>query len=197
MNEAEQAKQQDKNDRSPNGLDAHEEYTRAYIGILNTYQEQISKSITSKNELKCNFFCMIRFIMIALVLLFFIAIIVSMYIFSQMIAKNYQSVSVISGAVTAMISTLSTMVLSIFKLPQIIADYLFNKEEDNQMNEVIKNIQKYEIDAFKLERITRSDANEASMADLEMKESNVSALPESITSKSEELISNDLLSSTN
>lgn len=51
-----------------------------------------------------------------------------------------------------MLSTFATMLISIFKLPQIIADYLFNKEEDQMMNEIIKNIQKYELDAVRIEK---------------------------------------------
>jgi len=57
------------------------------------------------------------------------------------------------GAVTGMITTLSTMILSIFKLPEIVANYLFNKEEDKQMIEIIKNIQAYELQAVKLEKL--------------------------------------------
>lgn len=68
-----------------------------------------------------------------------------------MIYKNYSSAAIITGAITTIFSSFTTMVLSIFKLPKIIADYLFNKEEDKLMSEIIQNIQKYEIDAVKYE----------------------------------------------
>lgn len=139
-------------------LDAHGKYTDAYVGILNTYRTQIEKSITKKNELKDKFFKVIRFVMIVLIVLFVISIIGSFFIFWTMIKLEYQSVAVITGAITAMMSSFATMILSIFKLPKIIGDYLFNKEEDQLMNEIIKNIQTYEIDAVRLERIAQTDA---------------------------------------
>ena len=59
-----------------------------------------------------------------------------------------------------MLSSFTTMLVSIFKLPQIIGDYLFNKDEDNQMIEIIKNIQQYEIDVDKQEKMASIDAND-------------------------------------
>ena len=132
---------------------AHGKYTKAYVDILNTYKNQIEKSVTKKNELKTKFFCLIRVIMLALSFLFVISIVGSFWTFNKMIESNYQSVSVIVGAVTGMITTLSTMIISIFKLPKIVAKYLFNKKEDDQMIEIIKNIQTYELEAVKLEKL--------------------------------------------
>ena len=139
-------------------LDAHGKYTQAYVDILNTYREQISSSIKNKNTLKNNFFKLIQGIMITLVVLFCASVVISFAVFIIMIIFNYQSVAVITGAIAGMLSTFSTMILSIFKLPQIIADYLFNKEEDKQMNEIIKNIQVYELEAVKLEKVAKLDS---------------------------------------
>lgn len=138
--------------------DAHGKYTDAYVGILNIYKAQIEKSITKKNELKDKFFNVIRLVMLILMGLFVVSVIWSFVVFWRMISQQYQSVAVITGAITAMMSSFATMILSIFKLPKIIADYLFNKEEDQLMNEIIKNIQAYEIDAVKLERIAKIEA---------------------------------------
>lgn len=91
--------------------------------------------------------------MTLLTILFIGSIFGSFHVFGLMIKNGYESVSVIVGAVTGMITTLSTMILSIFKLPKIIANYLFNKKEDNQMIEIIKNIQVYELQAVKLEKL--------------------------------------------
>lgn len=149
-----------------NELDPHGQYTQAYINILNAYTDQIKSSVNSKNTLKTNFFNLIKKIMLALVFLFGISVIISFVVFSLMIKNNYQSVAVITGAVTAMLSTFSTMMLSIFKLPKIIADYLFNKEEDKQMNEIIKNIQRYEIDAVKMENRAKVDSEKEIVEEL-------------------------------
>ncbi len=138
--------------------DAHKQYTKAYIDILNTYNSQLEESTTKKHDLKENFFKLIRLIMIILIILFIISVIVSFAVFVLMIIYHYSSVSVITGAITAMLSTFATIVLSIFKLPKIIADYLFNKEEDAHISDIIKNIQKYELDAVKLEKTAFIDA---------------------------------------
>lgn len=129
----------------------HDKYTEAYINILNTYKEQISSSVTKKNELKERFFKTIKIIMYWLAGIFACTLCFSLLLFGIMIYKNYSSAAIITGAITTIFSSFTTMVLSIFKLPKIIADYLFNKEEDKLMSEIIQNIQKYEIDAVKYE----------------------------------------------
>lgn len=140
--------------------ETHDKYTDAYIKILETYRSQIDLSVTNKSTLKGKFFISIRFIMYTLTILFIITIICSFILFNQMTKNDYESVSVIAGSVSAIISSFATMVLSIFKLPEIIANYLFNKEEDKLMSDIIKNIQTYELSAVehdiekaKLERI--------------------------------------------
>lgn len=137
---------------------AHNKYTDAYINILETYRGQIKGSIDAKNKLKDKFFRMIRLIMYILIGLFVVALVSSFVIFVLMVVWDYKSVAVITGAVTAMVSSFVTMIISIIKLPEIIAMYLFNKEEDNLMSEVIKNIQDYEIEAVKSEYVAALDA---------------------------------------
>ena len=99
---------------------------------------------------------MINLIMKILIFLFTGSVVASFMVFVFMIIFKYNSSAVIAGAITGMISSFVTMLLSIFKLPQIIAEYLFNKEEDRMMSEVIKNIQTYEIDVVKAERLANS-----------------------------------------
>ena len=129
----------------------HDKYTDAYINILDTYKEQISSSVTKKNDLKECFFKTIKVIMYWLAGIFACTLALSIILFAIMIFNNYSSVAVITGAITTIFSSFTTMVLSIFKLPKIIAEYLFIKEEDKLMSEIIQNIQKYEIDAVKYE----------------------------------------------
>lgn len=138
--------------------DAHGKYTQAYVDILSTYKEQINEAVIKKNELKEGFFTLISVIMLLLTILFIGSVILSFSLFIIMIKNDYESVSVIVGAVTGMITTLSTMILSIFKLPEIVAKYLFNKKEDDHMIEVIKNIQKYELESVKLEKTAKLDS---------------------------------------
>lgn len=149
-----------KSERFETDYDGHGQYTAAYIKILNAYQKQINDSVQRKNELKSKFFGLIRLIMIILMGLFIVSIFAAFTLMGLMIYKNYQSVAVITGAVTTVLSTFVTMLISIFKLPQIIADYLFNKEEDQMMNEIIKNIQRYELDAVRIEKENKKILND-------------------------------------
>jgi len=129
----------------------HDKYTNAYVNILNAYQDQISSSVIKKNELKERFFTTIKKMMIWLTWIFACTLGLSLILFGIMIFNNYNSVPIITGAITTILSSFTTMILSIFKLPEIIANYLFNKKEDKLMSEIIQNIQKYEIDAVKYE----------------------------------------------
>ena len=136
---------------------SHSEYTKAYINILDVYKKQIEDSITQKNNLKNEFFKVIKHIMILLTWMSAIVLVLSIILFGIMAYICTTSVSVLAGAVVSVISSLVTIVLSIFKLPDIVATYLFNKDEDNQMVNIIKNIQEYEtkfveqdIERFKL-----------------------------------------------
>ena len=138
---------------SDNQKSAHSQYTDAYVSILNTYKDQLSKSIDNKNHLKKDFFKAIRALMFFMAFIFAIAIISSMAIMYGMIKYDNHSAEVIAGAMVSIISSFVTMTLGIYKLPQIIADYLFNKKEDKQMQAIISNIQKYELDADNAERL--------------------------------------------
>lgn len=144
----------------------HDKYTDAYVNILNAYKDQISSSVEKRNSLKDQFFKAIKFIMILLTWIFAGTLGISLIVFGIMIWKNYKSVGVITGAITTIISSFSTMILSIFKLPKIIADYLFNKEEDKLMSEIIQKIQQYEIDAVQhdFEKIKYEKAKELNSA---------------------------------
>lgn len=48
-----------------------------------------------------------------------------------------------TSMIVAMISVLIELVSAIIVLPKIIAEYLFNKEEDKNMMEIIKSMQNY------------------------------------------------------
>lgn len=130
-------------------LRTHNVYTEAYIGILNTYNNQISTSVIKKNELKEKFFKTTKLIMYSLTVIFSVSMIVSLVLLGFMIWSDSSSVAIITGTLTTLVSSLVTLIMSIYKLPEIIAKYLFNKQEDRLMNEIIKNIQTYEIDAVK------------------------------------------------
>lgn len=153
----------DENHDQNNKKSTHDQYTEAYVGILNAYKDQLSSSVTKKNELKQNFFDSIKTLMYIMAVTFGIVVILSLVVMALMARFNNSSVEILTGAIVSIISSFVTMVLGIYKLPQIIADYLFNKEEDKQMKEIIVNIQKYELDADKTERMREQASVDAVM----------------------------------
>lgn len=136
----------------------HNQYTKAYIEILNAYKEQFSTSVEKKNQLKDNFFKLIHHIMYAMVITFCIVIILSVILMIIMAYRKSSSAEMISGAIISIISSFVTVIVAIYKLPEIIAKYLFNKDEDKYMKEIIENIQRYELDADRSEKL-RSQAD--------------------------------------
>ena len=120
------------------------------------YTQQLADNAKSKKVLKKRFFnvmCAIIFFMI----FSFIGTLV--FTFNLLFSKNI-SPTIISGIIPAIISSFVTMLTAILKLPQIIANYLFNKDEDNQMVEIIKSIQRYEIDISESEYAAIKKAEE-------------------------------------
>lgn len=142
-------------------LSTHIQYTDAYISILDAYKKHLEESTKNKLELKKKFFSTINLIMYVSTFAFVSTIILSTIIFIISIYKNNSSVEIIAGSVVTMIASFVTMVVTIFKLPEIIAHYLFNKKEDKQMVKVIENIQQYEINAVKTEELHNQAINDA------------------------------------
>ena len=64
----------------------------------------------------------------------------------------------IIGLVTAIISSFITMLVSLFKLPEIIAKYLFNLKEDENMAKIIGHIQTYDIGMYTIEKDLEKEA---------------------------------------
>lgn len=134
----------------------HTKYTKSYTALVDAYTQQLAINAKSKKDLKERFFnvmCTIIFFMI----FSFIGTLV--FTFDLLFKKNI-SPTIISGIIPAIISSFVTMLTAILKLPQIIANYLFNKDEDNQMVEIIKSIQRYEIDISESEYAAIKKAEE-------------------------------------
>lgn len=139
----------------------HAQYTEAYVKLLSTYSEHFKQASERKNDLKDKFFNFIKCIMNWLVWIFAGVIALTLILLMIIASTDSASVEIITGAIVSVISSFVTMVLAIFKLPKIIADYLFNKQEDEMMKSIIENIQKYELQATNVERMkvaARTDA---------------------------------------
>lgn len=151
----EQSEEQQQNKKQPDELSksTHDRYTKIYIEILESYKKYIDNSVASKINLKNNFFITIQAIMMIMTASFVIILVLSIVIIAIMTYLNKNSAQIITNSIVAIISSFVTMVLSLLKLPQIIADYLYNKDEDEQMNKIIGNIQTYELNTVKEEKM--------------------------------------------
>lgn len=134
-------------------LSPHQKYTKEYVEILKAYKIQYQKSATDKNDLKREFFAVIKSLMYWMIAVFVIAVIGSFTIMRIMIKYRYSSIELLISTIVPIVGSFATMAISILKLPKIIARYLFNKKEDELMKDIIQNIQTYEIGATKYEKM--------------------------------------------
>lgn len=134
----------------------HTKYTNSYIKLVKAFEKHFNKNSKSKIKLKKYFFYVMCVIIFAMIFSFIGTLV---FTFKLLFTKNI-SPSIISGIIPVIISSFVTMLTAILKLPQIIANYLFNKDEDNQMVEIIKSIQQYEVDISKSEYAARKKAEE-------------------------------------
>lgn len=143
-----------KTDKEQGKGSVYDEHTQAYTQLLYSFIRQSHFSSTLKNKLKAIFFGIIVFLMILLVIIFYYSIYKTFKIINSSEVTdsvNKENFEYIAGAITAMISSLVTVIISLFKLPKIIAKYLFNPEEDKNMVSVIEKIQNYDVAMYSIE----------------------------------------------
>lgn len=129
----------------------YDERSDKYTELLNNFTDSTNTSHKAKNILKIIFFIIIMLIMLLLTAIFIYALFNTCHIMNTKSNTTVSSISEITGAVAALISSLSAVLVSLFKLPEIIAKYLFNRKEDTDMVSLIEKIQKYDTDMFELE----------------------------------------------
>ncbi len=106
------------------------QFDKEFLSFLNNFVSIQKKKEIQKLWLKGFFF--------ACIMLGFFVLIVTPCII-VLYAADLSEISVI----VAMVSVLVELVSAIIVLPKIIAEYLFNKEEDKNMMEIIKSMQNY------------------------------------------------------
>lgn len=138
---------------STNNSGEYNKHTKKYTKLLKNYTIHTEFSNELKITYKKIFFWIIIIIMGAMT----IAFIVSLYKAFDII--TYLSVTrmpipteSIVGIMTAVVSSFVTMLVSLFKLPEIIAQYLFNPKEDENMAAIIGHIQTYDIGMYTIEK---------------------------------------------
>lgn len=148
-------------------------HSKSYSLLLETYVKTTKTSIRIKNFLKCFFFLITMGSMITIVALFFYTI---TYAFNYFISpKNINNISMetIFSMITIILPSISSLIVAFIKIPEIIAKYLFNIQEDDNMNKIIKNIQDYDIDMFAKEHRVEEILMKNKRVDKELKDENM------------------------
>lgn len=110
-----------------------------YDTILREYSNGITKSLEIKTDLKKDFYSKCINIIIGLIFLqvFIILTVIGCYYHNVFIPEEV--------SITIAVSSIGTLITSFIALPIIIAKYLFNPNEERNVMQVIKNIQKHDV----------------------------------------------------
>lgn len=126
-------------------------HSKNYSKLLDIYVISTKRNIIMKNWFKVLFFIITMGSMLAIVYLFYVSLQYAFDNFAKFDNLNEISIEAILSIVTVIFPAISSLIVAFIKIPEIIAHYLFNVEEDNYMNSVIKNIQDYDKAMFAME----------------------------------------------
>lgn len=126
-------------------------HSRNYSNLLNIYVVSTRRNIKVKTWLKISFFVFTMGSMLAIVILFCFSLSYAFKSFAKFSNLNNVSIKAILSILTVVFPAISSLIVAFIKIPEIIARYLFNVEEDNYMSSVIKNIQDYDKLMFAME----------------------------------------------
>lgn len=133
------------NEMNFSNAETNEEFNRSkkYTSLLEKYVANAEKSLGLKLILKTIFFFGIILILLALIISF-----ITITIYS---VKNINVLSTDDRIMLILpfVSSLSTTLVALCKLPEIIAQYLFNPEEEKSIIEIIGKMQVYDLERGK------------------------------------------------
>ena len=104
-----------------------------------------------KNLFKCIFFTIVMGILICIVVIFWNIIKYVFNSYSSLRNINDISLETILSMISLILPAISSLIVAFIKIPEVIARYLFNIKEDDNMSKIIKDIQNYDRDMFELE----------------------------------------------
>lgn len=126
-------------------------HSKNYSGLLDAYVKSARRNMLLKMWLKIFFFIITMGSMVTILILFGVSLSYAFKSFNKFENLNEVSGSAISSIISIILPAISSLIVAFIKIPQIIAKYLFNAEEDSYMNSVIKNIQDYDKSMFAME----------------------------------------------
>lgn len=126
-------------------------HSKNYSKLLDIYVDSANQNITMKKWFKIIFFIVTMCSLISVVILFFLTLLYAFHSFDKFDNLNGITMEAILSIVTIVIPAISSLIVAFIKIPEIIAQYLFNTKEDENMNLIIKNIQDYDTAMFEME----------------------------------------------
>lgn len=126
-------------------------HSKNYSKLLDFYVDSANQNIKMKKWFKIIFFVVTMLSLIAIVYLFFKTFRYAYNSFDKFDSLNEITLEAILSVVTIIIPAISSLIVAFIKIPEIIAEYLFNTKEDENMSIIIKNIQDYDKAMFEME----------------------------------------------
>ena len=123
-----------------------------YSALLKLYVRSTSFNAASKLLFKWIFFVVTMVAFWKMLSLFEDSINKVYKIFDGYEDLNEISLEVVLGLLTIVLPAVSSLIVAFINIPKIIAQYLFNNNEDDNMNSIIKNIQDYDRAMFAMEQ---------------------------------------------
>lgn len=126
-------------------------HSKSYSDLLNIYVRATKRNTIIKDILKILFFVITMGALITIVVVFCITLNSAYNLLKNLEDINTISIEAILSVATIVIPAISSLIVAFIKIPKIIAKYLFNVQEENYMDSIIKNIQNHDQSMFAME----------------------------------------------
>lgn len=127
-------------------------HSKNYSKLLDIYVDSAKQNITMKKWFKIIFFIVTICSLVVIVILFFATLLYAFFSFNKFNNLSEVTFEAILSIITIVIPVISSLIIAFIKIPEIIAQYLFNAKEDEYMSLIIKNIQDYDTAMFSIEQ---------------------------------------------
>lgn len=157
-------------------------HSKKYSQLLDIYVDSTQKNIKIKKWFKILFFIVTMCSLIFIVMIFYRAILFAFNTIDKYNSLNGITLETILSIVTVIVPAISSLIVAFIKIPEIIAQYLFNTKEDENMNSIIRNIQNYDMTMFAMEQKLNELLINNRDYDTEVEDDNIEDLPQEIVS---------------
>lgn len=127
-------------------------HSSIYTKLLIMYYASIKRSLLLKNFLKIAFFIITMLAFGAVIYIFGKSLTDVFDLLKSLLEQEKVNTESIVGMITIVVPAASSLIVAFVKIPKIIAKYLFNKEEDNYISKIIKDIQDYDRGVLSIEK---------------------------------------------